>query len=190
MAQLALDVRELGADLLHTGLELLPVLAGPARRGDDGLKHNYPQTTKGFSDCFAAQSVTDVTSYSWHPRTATQRMLVLILAALVAFRYKDCMPGQIETFTASRFTSGNFVFPTRIEVGPEHVLRIKPRLFGQTEESIAIDKVASVQISTGIFWSDIRIDSSGGTNPITSHGHRKDDAIRIRQLIELFQKGN
>ncbi len=99
------------------------------------------------------------------------------------------MPGPVESFTASRLTSGNLLFPTRIEVGPEHVLRIKPRLFGQTEESIAIDKVASVQITTGILWSDIRIDSSGGTNPITSHGHRKADAIRIRQLIEQFQKG-
>lgn len=95
----------------------------------------------------------------------------------------------VEIFTASRLTSGNFFFPVRIEVGPEHVLRIKPRLFGQTEESIAIDKVASVQISTGILWSNIRIDSSGGTNPILSHGHTKADALRIRQLIEQYQKG-
>jgi len=95
----------------------------------------------------------------------------------------------VEVFTASRLTSGNLFFPVRIEVGPQHVLRIKPRLFGQTEESIAIDKVASVQISTGIIWSNIRIDSSGGTNPILSHGHTKSDALRIRQLIEQFQKG-
>ncbi|MBZ5646400.1 MAG: hypothetical protein LAN37_04160 [Acidobacteriia bacterium] len=95
----------------------------------------------------------------------------------------------VECFTASRLTHGNLIFPTRIEVDPEHVLRIKPRLFGQTEESIAIDKVASVQISTGIFWSNIRIDSSGGTNPILSHGHTKADAIRIRQLVEQYQKG-
>jgi hypothetical protein len=99
------------------------------------------------------------------------------------------MPGQSESFSASRLTAGNLFFPTRIEIGPEHVLRIKPKLVGQTEESIAIDKVASVQITTGVFWSEIRIDSSGGTNPILSHGHRKADAIRIRQLIELFQKG-
>jgi hypothetical protein len=93
-----------------------------------------------------------------------------------------------ETFSASRFTRGNFLFPTRIAVTRQHVLRIKPRLFGSTEESIAIDKVASVQISTGPIWSDIRIDSSGGSNPITSHGHRKRDAQRIRELIEQFQK--
>lgn len=91
-------------------------------------------------------------------------------------------------FKASRFTHGNFFFPTRIEVGPERVLRIKPRLFGRSEESIPISKVASVQIATGIFWSNIRIDSSGGSNPILSHGHRKRDAIDIRDMIEHYQQ--
>jgi hypothetical protein len=64
---------------------------------------------------------------------------------------------------------------------------VKPRLFGKTEESIAISQVASVEISTGIIWSDIRIESTGGTDPIASHGHRKRDAIRIRELIESYQ---
>ena len=91
-------------------------------------------------------------------------------------------------FKASRWTRGNRIFPTRIEVGPEHVVRIRRKLFGRTEESIAISKVASVQITTGLIWSDIRIDSSGGTDPIVSHGHSKGDAVRIRQLIEQFQK--
>jgi len=92
-----------------------------------------------------------------------------------------------ESFAASRWTKGNLFFPTRIVVTREHVLRLKPRLFGSTQESIAIPAVASVQISTGVFWSDIRIDSAGGTNPITSHGHRKADAERIRDLIEKYQ---
>jgi len=47
--------------------------------------------------------------------------------------------------------------------------------------------VASVHISTGVFWSEIRIESSGGTDPITSQGHRKADARRIRDLIETYQ---
>ena len=97
------------------------------------------------------------------------------------------MANQPETFVASRWTRGNFLFPTRIVVTPEHVLRVKPRLFGSTQESIAIPAVASVQISTGVFWSDIRIDSAGGTNPVLSHGHRKRDAERIRDLIEQLQ---
>ena len=92
-----------------------------------------------------------------------------------------------ETFTASRWTKGNLFFPIRIVVSPLHVSRIKPRLFSQTEESIAISQVASVKIETGIIWSRITIESTGGTDPITRHGHRKRDALRIRELIEGYQ---
>jgi hypothetical protein len=93
------------------------------------------------------------------------------------------------TFTASRWTRGNVIFPTRIVVTPLHVSRIKSRLFGSSEESIAISQVASVEISTGIIWSEISIESTGGADPITSRGHRKHDAIRIRELIETYQAG-
>ena len=92
-----------------------------------------------------------------------------------------------EAFTASRWTRGNVFFPTRIVVTPLHVSRVKRHLFGSTEESIAILQVASVEISTGIIWSEIAIESTGGADPITSHGHRKRDAIRIRELIESYQ---
>jgi hypothetical protein len=95
--------------------------------------------------------------------------------------------GSDETFTASRWTRGNLWFPTRIVVSPLRVSRVKRRLFGSNEESISISQVASVKISTGIFWSDILIESTGGTDPITSHGHRKADAVRIRDLVEGFQ---
>jgi hypothetical protein len=92
-----------------------------------------------------------------------------------------------QSFSASRWTKGNLFFPTRIVVSRLHVSRVKPRLFGSTEESIAISQVASVQIRTGVIWSEIRIESTGGTDPITSHGHRKRDALRIRELIESYQ---
>jgi hypothetical protein len=92
-----------------------------------------------------------------------------------------------ESFAASRWTQGNFFFPTRLVVSPQRVSRVKSRLFGSNEESMAMSKVASVHISTGVFWSEIRIESTGGTDPITSHGHRKADAQRIRSLIETYQ---
>jgi len=92
-----------------------------------------------------------------------------------------------ETFAASRWTRGNFFFPTRIVVSPQRVVRTKSRLFGSNEESIPISKVASVHISTGVFWAEIGIESTGGTDPIPSHGHRKADAQRIRDLIETYQ---
>jgi hypothetical protein len=92
-----------------------------------------------------------------------------------------------ETFSASRWTQGNFLFPTRLIVSPQRVSRVKSRLLGSNEESIAMSKIASVHISTGVFWSEIVIESTGGTDPITSHGHRKRDAQRIRDLIETYQ---
>jgi len=91
------------------------------------------------------------------------------------------------TFSASRWTKGNFFFPTRLIITPQRVARVKSRLFGSNEESIAISKIASVHISTGVFWAEIVIESTGGTDPITSHGHRKGDAQRIRDLIEQYQ---
>ena len=94
---------------------------------------------------------------------------------------------QAETFTASRWTQGNFLFPTRLVISPLRVSRVKSRWFGSNDESIAISKIASVHISTGVIWSEIRIESTGGTDPITSHGHRKGDAQRIRDLIEGYQ---
>jgi hypothetical protein len=95
-----------------------------------------------------------------------------------------------QSFTASRWTKGNFWFPTRIVVNRLRVSRVKRRWLGSSEESISIGQVASVKISTGIFWSDILIESTGGTDPITSHGHRKADALRIRDLVESFQVGS
>jgi hypothetical protein len=92
-----------------------------------------------------------------------------------------------ETFSASRLTRGNLWFPTRIVVNPLRVSRVKRRLFGSNEESISMGQVSSVKISTGMVWSDIVIESTGGTDPITSHGHRKGDALRIRDLVESFQ---
>ena len=98
-------------------------------------------------------------------------------------------PASDEVFTASRWTKGNFFFPTRIVVSALRVSRVKRRLFGSLEENISISQVASVKISTGVLWSDILIESTGGTDPITSHGHGKADAIRIRDLVESFQAG-
>lgn len=94
----------------------------------------------------------------------------------------------LHVFRASRLTAGNLVFPTRIEVSPHHVARVKPRWFGRDEETIAMHKVASVTIRRGVLWADLRIDSSGGSAPLESHGHRRGDADRIRDLIQRYQR--
>ncbi len=94
-----------------------------------------------------------------------------------------------ETFTASRWTRGNHLFPTTIEVTDKAVVRHKRNWFKTDEMSVSMQKVASVHIKTGIVWSEILIESSGGTDPIASHGHSKSDARRIKELIEGYQQG-
>ena len=92
-----------------------------------------------------------------------------------------------ETFTTSRWTRGNRLFPTRIIVSEQSVMLRKRSWFSVSEESIHIRNVASVNITTGLLWSVLRIESSGGSDPITSNGHSKSDARRIKELIETLQ---
>jgi hypothetical protein len=98
------------------------------------------------------------------------------------------MPSDI--FQASRWTRGNFLFPTVLEVTDRSVMRRKRSWFNVDEMSITISKVASIHIKTGIFWSTILIESSGGSDPMESHGHTKADARRIKDLIEGYQHGS
>lgn len=93
----------------------------------------------------------------------------------------------METFRASRWTKGNHLFTTVIEVTETSVIRRKRAWFTVNEISIHLSKVASVRIETGLLWSDIVIESTGGSDPLTSHGHTKADARRIKELIEGAQ---
>jgi len=74
-----------------------------------------------------------------------------------------------------------------IEVTDTAVVRRKRSWFSRDEISFSISKVASVHIKTGLCWADILIESSGGSDPLASHGHRKADANRIKSLIEQYQ---
>lgn len=93
----------------------------------------------------------------------------------------------VERFKASRWTRGNHLFPTVIEVTDIAVIRRKRNWFDRNEMSIHLQRVASVRIETGLLWSDILIESTGGSDDIASHGHRKAHAIRIKTLIEAAQ---
>lgn len=94
----------------------------------------------------------------------------------------------IESFQASRLTRGNRLFPTIIEVSDKAVTRRKRSWFSRDEISVSITKVASVHIKTGMLWSEVLIESSGGSDPLASHGHSKGDARRIKELIEQHQE--
>lgn len=120
-----------------------------------------------------------------HPSLDVGQQAVLGAARLNYAFFERSMANEV--FQASRWTKGNLLFPTVIEVSDKAVTRRKRSWFSQDEMSITISKVASVHIKTGMIWSNILIESSGGTDPISSHGHSKADAQRIKELVENAQ---
>jgi hypothetical protein len=94
---------------------------------------------------------------------------------------------QGDVFRASRISSGNRLFPTQVLITPTAVVHYTPRWFGKREETIHMAHIASVKIETGMMLSDVFIETSGGTDPIACHGHRKGDASRMKTLIERYQ---
>ena len=92
-----------------------------------------------------------------------------------------------DVFRTSRLSSGNHLFPTQVLITPTSVVQYTPRWFGRREETIHMAHIASVKIETGIVFSDVLIETSGGTDPILCHGHGKGDAARMKDLIEKYQ---
>jgi hypothetical protein len=90
-------------------------------------------------------------------------------------------------YFASRLSHDNMIFPTQVAVLPNRIVRYKARFIGHNEESIGIAQIASVTIRTGLLWSNVTIESTGGQNQIVCHGHTNQDANAIQQAIETYQ---
>ena len=116
-------------------------------------------------------------------------------AALVAFtlvmlfviwkKGRPFAPGDV--FRASRMSSGNRIFPTQVLISPTSVVHYTPQWVGRLEHSMHMAHVASVRIDTNLMFSDVYIETTGGASPIRCHGHRKADAVRMKELIEKYQ---
>jgi hypothetical protein len=115
-------------------------------------------------------------------------VLALIVGLFVLFFWFKGrrQPGD-HVFRTSRFSRGNLWFPTQVSVTPLAVVHYTPELFGGREHSMHISHVASVLIDRNLFFSDVLIESSGGTSPVRCHGHRKADAVEMKRLIEQYQ---
>jgi hypothetical protein len=111
-----------------------------------------------------------------------------VLALLLVWIWSKGRPFATgDVFRASRLSSGNRLFPTQVLITPTSVVQYTPRWIGRLEETIHMAHIASVKIETGIVWSDVLIETSGGTDPIVCHGHHKRDATRMKDLIEKYQ---
>jgi hypothetical protein len=114
---------------------------------------------------------------------------VIVFAALVLlfFWWKGRRFAAGDVFRASRLSRGNFLLPTQVRITPTNVVHYTPEVVGKREHSIHIAHVSSVGIDTNLFFSNVLIETSGGTAPIQCHGHRKRDAVRMKALIEQYQ---
>ena len=115
--------------------------------------------------------------------------IVVALAVLVVvYVLRKGRPfAEGDVFRASRLSSGNRLFPTQVAITPTSVVQFTPQWIGKLEETIHMAHVSSVKIDTGVLFSDVLIETSGGSHPIRCHGHRKKDAVQMKALIERFQ---
>ena len=119
------------------------------------------------------------------PALAVAAVVVVLLVGFFWFKGRR-IPGE-HVFRASRFSRGNFWFPTQVSVTATSVVHYTPELFGGREQSMHLAHVASVLIDRNLFFSDVMIETSGGASPVRCHGHRKADALEMKRLIEEFQ---
>ena len=113
--------------------------------------------------------------------------VAIVVLPLLFFWHKGRPFATGDVFRASRLSRGNRVFPTQVLITPTSVVHYTPELIGRREQSIHMAHVASVSINTSLLFSDVIIETSGGTEPVKCHGHRKQDAIRMKGLIEQHQ---
>jgi hypothetical protein len=111
--------------------------------------------------------------------------VLVLLVAWVAMRGRRIAGDHV--FRASRWSRGNHVFPTQVAITSSSVTHYTPQWIGRREQSIHMAHVSSVEIDTNLFFSNVVIETSGGSEPVRCHGHRKRDAIEMKQLIEKYQ---
>ncbi len=116
---------------------------------------------------------------------AAAALVLVLFAVLVWLKGRPFAPGSV--FRASRLSRGNRLLPTQVLITPTAVVHFTPGWVGREEASIHIAHVAMVKIQTGLLLSDVFIETSGGEQPIRCHGHRKGDAVEMKQLIERYQ---
>lgn len=113
-------------------------------------------------------------------------LVVVGLPLLWAAHRNRKMAGD-HVFRASRLSRGNHLFPTQVSISPSDVVQYMPHWFGKREHTIHMAHIASVDIDTTLFFSNVIIETSGGSDPVRCHGHRKKDAVEMKRLINQYQ---
>jgi hypothetical protein len=64
----------------------------------------------------------------------------------------------------------------------------KGRIFGSNEQHINYKAIASLQVTNGLFFSTISIETSGGSQPIIINGLWKSEAKEIQEALYQLQR--
>lgn len=119
--------------------------------------------------------------------TAGILLSALALCLGVLWLYNRNFTPEQKVVRASRFTSGNTIFPVQVAVFADRVARYKPRFLGHTEDSITLRQIASVKVQSGPVFADVVIDTAGGSPPVVIHGLWKKDAQALSAAIAAAQ---
>jgi hypothetical protein len=92
------------------------------------------------------------------------------------------------TYQSSRWTAGNLFFKDALVLASDGIIFRKGNLFGSTEEHINYSAVASFRIHNGILFSNVWIETAGGSQPIVVNGLWKAEAKEIQDTIRSFQR--
>jgi len=112
-------------------------------------------------------------------------ILAAVLMTAIVWRGRR-IPGE-HVFRASRWSRGNHLFPTQVMIAPDSVVHYTPQWLGRREQSIHLAHVSSVEVDTNLFFANVVIETSGGSEPVRCYGHRKRDAVEMKRLINQYQ---
>ena len=88
-----------------------------------------------------------------------------------------------QTYTASRLTEGNKLFPAKIILEDNGVTFKVPSFFSGEETTIPYSRISSVNVNSPfVGYSDIIIETTG-EGKIQVHGFTKDEVTEMKQFI-------
>jgi uncharacterized membrane protein YdbT with pleckstrin-like domain len=89
----------------------------------------------------------------------------------------------MKTYTASRLSSGNKMFPIKLQIDDLGVTLKHPGVFSGQEKTIPFSRVSSVDVDCPfIGYSTIMIQTTG-EGQIAAHGFTKAEVIEMKKII-------
>ena len=89
----------------------------------------------------------------------------------------------MEIFIASRLTTGNKVFPSKIIIDDLGITLKIPGLFSGNEKTVPYTRISSVDIICPFIGYSTVIVETTGEGHIKAHGFTKSEAKRIKELV-------